>query len=111
VDAGTPCAGVIVGQGLSVRWGVCSATMRLCPLAIAALAAMSMRATAAPLVVVVREGSDDALAVARLRGQLADLDVTLTVARGAIEAALDHQLASAARLAEGGGARAVVWFI
>ncbi|HSR96692.1 MAG TPA: hypothetical protein VLM79_06545 [Kofleriaceae bacterium] len=86
--------------------------MRLCPLTIAALAAaVSTRATAAPLVVVVREGSDDALAVARLRGQLADLDVTLTVARGAVEPALDNQLASAARLADDGGARAVVWFI
>ncbi|MGH9888672.1 MAG: hypothetical protein ACREBE_24280, partial [bacterium] len=85
--------------------------MRLCPLAIAALAAVSTRATAAPLVVVVREGSDDALAVARLRGQLADLDVTLTVARGAVEGALDNQLASAERLADDGGARAVVWFI
>jgi hypothetical protein len=87
--------------------------MRLCPLAIAvvATAAVSSRAAAAPLVVVVRESGDDALAVARLRGQLADLDVTLTVARGTVEPALDVQLAAAARLALAGGARAVVWFI
>lgn len=90
--------------------------MRLCPLAIAAVAAgaaVTARATAAPLVVVVREGGegDDALAIARLRGQLADLDVTLTVARGSVEPALEVQLASASRLAVAGGARAVVWFI
>jgi hypothetical protein len=87
--------------------------MKPCPLAIAAIcvAVVSTRATAAPLVVVVREGGDDALAVARLRGQLADLDVALTIAPGAIEPALEVQLASAARLARAGGARAVVWFV
>jgi len=87
--------------------------MKPCTLAIAAIAAavVSTRASAAPLVVVVREGGDDALAVARLRGQLADLDVALTVAPGAVEPVLEVQLASAARLAHAGGARAVVWFV
>ena len=87
--------------------------MKPCTLAIAAIAAaaVSTRASAAPLVVVVREGGGDALAVARLRGQLADLDVALTIAPGAVEPALEVQLASAARLALAGGARAVVWFV
>src|SRR5215510_11568807 len=89
--------------------------MRAGPLAIATVATvatvMTARASAAPLVVVVREGGDDALAVARLRGQLADLDVALTVAPGAVEPVLEVQLASAARLALAGGARAVVWFV
>src|SRR5262249_36817555 len=39
-----------------------------------------------------------------------DLDVSLSVAPGAIETGLDAQLATAARLAAARGARAVVWF-
>lgn len=81
-------------------------------LAVAAtVMALAAPAAAAPLVVVVRDGGDAALAVARLRGQLADLDVQLTVAPGAVEPALDAQIAAAARLAAERGARAVVWFI
>ena len=82
-------------------------------LAVAALAiAVAVpRVVAAPLVVVVRDGGDATLAVARLRGQLADLDVTLSVAPGAVEPGLAAQLASAGRLAATGGARAVVWFV
>jgi len=86
--------------------------MKALVLAIAALVAVvSTRAAADPLLVVVREGSGDALAVARLRGQLADLDVTVTVAHGAVEPALGVQLAAAARLAGVYRARAVVWFV
>src|SRR5262245_56636016 len=81
-------------------------------LAVAAtVMALAAPAAAAPLVVVVRDGGDAALAVARLRGQLTDLDVQLTVAPGAVEPALDAQIAAAARLAAERGARAVVWFI
>lgn len=77
----------------------------------AVLTAITARsAFAAPLVVVVRDNSETALAVTRLRGQLADLDVSLSVARGAIETGLDAQLASASRLAATYSARAVVWF-
>jgi hypothetical protein len=82
-------------------------------LALAAVvaAALGARAAAAPLVVVVREAPGDALAVARLRGQLADLDVALRFAPGPIEPGLSAQLATAARLAALHGARAVVWFV
>jgi hypothetical protein len=81
-------------------------------LAIAAtMTALAAPAAAAPLVVVVRDGGDAALAVTRLRGQLADLDVQLTIAPGAVEPALDAQISAAARLATERGARAVVWFI
>src|SRR5688572_28948448 len=84
-------------------------------LAIAAIvvivALASARAAAAPLVVVVRAGSGDGLAVARLRGQLADLDVTVEIATGVVEPALSGQLATAARLADTHDARAVVWFL
>jgi len=51
-----------------------------------------------------------ALAVTRLRGQIADLDVDPTFTDVAIEPTLDAQVANAARLAEDDGARAVVWF-
>src|SRR5262249_11294193 len=81
-------------------------------LAVAAtMMALAAPAAAAPLVVVVPDGGDAALAVARLRGQLTDLDVQLSVAPGAVEPALDAQIAAAARLAAERGARAVVWFI
>jgi hypothetical protein len=81
-------------------------------LAVAAtVIALAAPAAASPLVVVVRDSADAALAVARLRGQLADLDVRLSLAPGAVEAALDAQIAAAARLATERGARAVVWFI
>jgi hypothetical protein len=87
--------------------------MKALVLAIAALvAAVSTRAAADPLLVVVRDGGGgDALAVARLRGQLADLDVSVTIARGAVEPALGVQLAAATRLAGVYRARAVVWFV
>lgn len=81
-------------------------------LAIAASALLSAPAArAAPLAVVVRDGGDAALAVTRLRGQLADLDIVLRIAPGPIEPALDAQLAAASRLAAAHGARAVVWFV
>src|SRR4051794_15798614 len=76
-----------------------------------ALAAGASTAGAAPLVVVLRDGGDAALAVARLRGQLADLDVALVAVPDAIETGLGAQLAAAARLAAAHGARVVVWFI
>ena len=86
--------------------------MKAVVLALAALIAVTgTPATAAPLVVVVREGAGDSLAVSRLRGQLADLDVTVTIARGTVEPALGVQLAAAARLAGTYDARAVVWFL
>jgi hypothetical protein len=68
-------------------------------------------AAAEPMIVVVRDGGDAALAITRLRGQLADLEIALRVEPGAIEPALDAQLATAARLAEARDARAVVWFL
>jgi len=67
-------------------------------------------ALASPLVVVVRGSSED-VSVVRLRGQVADLDVELALAPGAIEPALDAQLATAARLADDNHARVVVWFV
>ena len=86
--------------------------MRACSIrgAAAILAIATSSALASPLVVVVR-GSGDELAVVRLRGQVADLDVELTLSPGALEPALDAQLASAARLAEVHDARVVVWFV
>jgi hypothetical protein len=80
-------------------------------LAAAVAAVVSTRAAAAPLVVVLRDGGDAMLAVTRLRGQLADLDVALAIVPGAIEPALAAQLATAARLAAAQDARAVVWFV
>jgi hypothetical protein len=80
-------------------------------LAAVVAAVVSTRAVAAPLVVVLRDGGDASLAVTRLRGQLADLDVTLAIEPGAIEPALAGQLATAARLAAARDARAVVWFV
>jgi hypothetical protein len=77
----------------------------------AVVVAVSTRAAAAPLGVVLRDGGDAALAVARLRGQLADLDVALAIVPGAIEPALAGQLAAAARIAAAHGARVVVWFL
>ena len=76
-----------------------------------AIAVLATRAVAEPLAVVVRDGGSASLAIERLRGQLADLDVTVTVVRGVVEASLDVQLAIAARLAEAHDARAVVWFV
>jgi hypothetical protein len=69
------------------------------------------RAEAEPLVVVVRDGGEATLAVARLRGQVADLEIELLIAAGAVEAGLDAQLVTAARLATARRARAVVWFV
>jgi hypothetical protein len=80
-------------------------------LAAAVAAVVSTRAVAAPLVVVLRDGGDATLAVTRLRGQLADLDVALAIVPGAIEPALAAQLATAARFAAARDARAVVWFV
>jgi len=77
-------------------------------LAILVIAASS--AFASPLHIVVRGNADD-LAVVRLRGQIADLEVELTLAPGALEPTLDAQLATAARLAEANDARVVVWFV
>ncbi|MCE9576952.1 MAG: hypothetical protein K8W52_27645 [Deltaproteobacteria bacterium] len=77
-----------------------------------ALVLVAAPAVAEPMAVVVRAGSGDtALAVARLRGQLADLDLAITDAPGRLEPSLDAQFATAARLAEKEQARAVVWFI
>lgn len=86
--------------------------MRVCSIrgAAATLAIASSSALASPLVVVVRGSSED-IAVVRLRGQVADLDVELALSPGAIEPALDAQLASAARLAGAEHARVVVWFV
>ena len=80
--------------------------------AIAAILTVAARASADPDVVrvVVRDGGA-ALAVSRLRGQLADLEVDVRMAPGALEPTLDAQLATAAHLAEAEGARAVVWFV
>lgn len=75
------------------------------------VAMLAGRSAAEPLVVVVRDDGEAALAVARLRGQVADLEITLTVAAGAVEPALEAQLGAAARLAAARGARAVVWFV
>jgi len=86
-------------------------TARGLAIATLVIAAVSASAAAAPLVVVVRDAGDAALAIARLRGQLADLEVALAVAPGAVETGLDAQLATAARLAMAKRARAVVWFI
>src|SRR5215468_4237697 len=79
--------------------------------AAATIAVIAARAAAEPMAVVVRDGGDARLAVTRLRGQLADLDVALTIAPDPIESALEGQLAAANRLAATSGARAVVWFI
>ncbi|MEO7732175.1 MAG: hypothetical protein ABIY55_14465 [Kofleriaceae bacterium] len=75
------------------------------------IAALTARVDAEPLVVVVRDGGDATLAVARLRGQVADLEIELTVVPGVVEPALDGQLVAASRLAASRGARAVVWFV
>ena len=80
--------------------------------AIAAMVvALGARVEAAPVGVVVRDDGRAALALARLRGQVADLDIALTIERGPIEPALPAQLSAAARLAARYAARAVVWFI
>jgi hypothetical protein len=86
--------------------------VRVCSIrgAFAILAIATSSAFASPLLVVVR-GSGDDLALVRLRGQVADLDVELTFAPGALEQTLDAQLATAARLAEDNHARVVVWFV
>jgi hypothetical protein len=80
-------------------------------LAAVAITAMAARAAAEPMAVVVRDGGDARLAVTRLRGQLADLAVALTIAPGPIEPALEAQLAMASQLAATRGARVVVWFV
>jgi hypothetical protein len=87
--------------------------MRAVAALIAVAAAVTGRtATAAPMAVVVRAGDDaTALAVTRLRGQVADLDLALTDADAPLELSLDAQFAAAARLAADDHARAVVWFI
>jgi hypothetical protein len=80
-------------------------------LAVTVAGVISTRAAAEPLAIVVRDGGTGSLAIDRLRGQLADLDVTVTIVRGVVESSLDAQLAVAARLAEAHDARAVVWFV
>ncbi|HET9623761.1 MAG TPA: hypothetical protein VFP84_20455 [Kofleriaceae bacterium] len=75
------------------------------------LGALSRAARADPLEVVLRDTPDAALAIARLHGQLADLYLEMAVDRAPIEAGLDAQLATAARLAAAHHARAVVWFV
>ena len=77
---------------------------------VAVLLGLSRAAIAAPLEVVLRDGGEAPLAIARLRGQLADLDVTIATERAPIEAALTAQLTTAARMAANHHARAVVWF-
>jgi len=62
-------------------------------------------------VVVRAAGGGDALAIARLRGQIADLAVDATDAPGPLEPSLAAQLDEAAALAREHGARAVVWFV
>jgi hypothetical protein len=63
--------------------------------------------------VVVREGAHDATTVARLRGQLADLEGVMldVITDDTVEATLDGQLAAAERLADQHDARVVVWFL
>jgi hypothetical protein len=73
--------------------------------------ALAAHAAAEPMVVVVRDGGDAMLAIARLRGQVADLEIELAVVPGVVEPALDAQIVAAARLAASRGARAVVWFV
>ncbi|HET7506337.1 MAG TPA: hypothetical protein VFK02_35200 [Kofleriaceae bacterium] len=80
-------------------------------IAVAMAVAIAAPAAASPLAVVVRDGGDATLAVARLHGQLADLEIDLRIERGPIEPTLDGQLEAAARLAADQGARAVVWFV
>jgi|GEM_PF-5283586 len=75
------------------------------------VAALAGRAEADPLSVVVRDGGDAQLVIARLRGQVADLDIELAVVPGVIEPGLDGQLIAASRLATSRAARAVVWFV
>lgn len=68
-------------------------------------------AHAEKLAVVLRDGGDTPVAIARLRGQLADLAIELTTVRAPVEAGLTAQLATAERLAAQHRARAVVWFV
>jgi hypothetical protein len=77
-------------------------------LAIVAILMVATSARADVVRIVVRDGG---LAVSRLRGQLADLDVEVRIAPDALEPTLDAQLATAAHLADAEGARAVVWFV
>lgn len=77
---------------------------------VAVLLGLSRAANASPLDVVLRDGGEAPLAIARLRGQLADLEVAIVTERAPIEAALNAQLVTAARMAANHHARAVVWF-
>jgi hypothetical protein len=77
---------------------------------VAVLLGLSRAAIGAPLAVVLRDGGEAALAITRLRGQLADLDVEIATERAPIEAALHAQLSTATRMAASHHARAVVWF-
>ena len=61
--------------------------------------------------VAVRQGPHDAVTIERLRGQLADLDIALTIEDAAPEPTLEAQLASAEQLASERGVRVVVWFV
>ncbi|HEX5059543.1 MAG TPA: hypothetical protein VFV99_09295 [Kofleriaceae bacterium] len=64
--------------------------------------------------VVVREGVHDATIVARLRGQLADLEGVAMESYptgDSIEPTLDGQLAAAERIGAANDARVVVWFV
>lgn len=86
------------------------AFMRLLALLLACTAICAGRAAAEPLRALVRvPGPDEEDLLLRLRGQTVDLDVSLIVERRPIEPALSGQLAAAAALAAGHGARVVVW--
>ncbi len=82
--------------------------------AMAAIAMIAVLAEARPaaaeplrLVLIVAPGGDDV--APRLEGQLADLDVTLTVVTAPLPAALPDAAAAAAGLARGAGAAAAIW--
>ena len=80
------------------------------PVAVALALAAATSAHAAPLRVVVLAGDADAPVVARLEGQVADLDVALETGPAPPVAPLAGQLARAAAVARERHADAVVWF-
>ena len=97
-------AGLTIGSVAAIAVKVVAVTAMIATL-------RSARAEAEPLAVVVRDGGEAALAIARLRGQVADLEIEISVVPGAIEPGLDAQLVAASRLATSRAARAVVWFV
>jgi len=78
--------------------------------AVAIVLVLCGAAAADTMRVVVREG-DMPLAITRLRGQLADLDLDVTYTGGALEPSLEAQIAQATALADDNGAKAIVWFV